>query len=55
MLSWFVLNKTLYVKITLPVLCLILTACSQSFAQTITGAWKGKINNTKVELKLAIV
>jgi hypothetical protein len=27
-------------------------ALSDTNAQTITGAWKGKINNTKVELKL---
>lgn len=42
-------------KIIIPVLLLALTTCIGTGvvdAQTITGAWKGKINNTKVELKL---
>lgn len=39
-------------KIILPVLFFAITICIGTQAQTITGAWKGKINNTRVELKL---
>jgi len=43
------------VKTVIPIILFALTsflALSDTNAQTITGAWKGKINNTKVELKL---
>ena len=36
------------IVLIIPVLFFALPAS----AQTLTGAWKGKINNTKVELKL---
>ncbi len=42
-------------KTVIPILLFALTSfliLSDTNAQTITGAWKGKINNTKVELKL---
>jgi hypothetical protein len=40
----------LFISTLLATFCFILPAAID--AQTITGAWKGKINNTKVELKL---
>lgn len=49
LLNLNILKKNQHLAILLPLL-IILNNCVS--AQTITGAWKGKLKNTKVELKL---